>query len=50
MGYSGWGSGQLEGEMERDDWILSDIDLDIVFGKESNKKWEKAFKESFIDI
>ena len=50
MGYSGWGSGQLEGEMERDDWILSDIDLDIVFGKESNKKWKKAFKESFIDI
>jgi len=50
MGYSGWGSGQLEGEMERDDWILSDIDLDIVFEKESNKKWKNAFKKSFIDI
>ena len=31
LGYSGWGKGQLEGEMERDHWILSDIDLDITF-------------------
>ena len=31
LGYSGWGIGQLEGEMERDHWILSDIDLNITF-------------------
>ena len=34
LGYSGWGSGQLEGEMERDHWILSDIDLNITFNKD----------------
>ena len=39
LGYSGWGSGQLEGEMERDHWILSDIDLDITFDNESKTKW-----------
>ena len=50
LGYSGWGSGQLEGEMERDRWILSDIDLDITFDKDSNTKWNKAFKNSFIKI
>ena len=50
FGYSGWGSGQLEGEMERDHWILSDIDLDIIFNKESNTKWNKAYKNSFIKI
>ena len=50
LGYSGWGSGQLEGEMERDHWILSDIDLDITFDKDSNTKWNKAFKNSFIKI
>ena len=50
FGYSGWGSGQLEGEMERDHWILSDIDLNITFDQESNTKWEKAFKNSFIKI
>ena len=50
FGYSGWGSGQLEGEMERDHWILSDIDLDITFDKKSNTKWNEAFKNSFIKI
>ena len=50
LGYSGWGSGQLEGEMERDDWILSDLDLDIIFEKDSKKKWKEALKRSFIKI
>jgi len=50
FGYSGWGSGQLEGEMERDHWVLSDLDLDIIFNKESNIKWNKAYKNSFIKI
>ena len=50
FGYSGWGSGQLEGEMERDHWILSDIDLNIIFDEESNAKWNKAYKNSFIKI
>ena len=50
FGYSGWGSGQLEGEMERDHWILSDIDLGIIFDNESNTKWNKAYKNSFIKI
>ena len=50
LGYSGWGSGQLEGEMERDHWILSDIDLDITFDEESKTKWNEALKNSFIKI
>jgi len=50
LGYSGWGSGQLEGEMERDSWILSDIDLNIMFDKKSDTKWDKAYKKSFIKI
>jgi len=50
LGYSGWGNGQLEGEMERDDWILSDLDSDIIFEKDSKKKWKEAYKNSFIKI
>ena len=50
LGYSGWGDGQLEGEMERDHWILSDIDLNIIFDEESNTKWDKAYRNSFIKI
>ena len=50
LGYSGWGSGQLEGEMERDHWILSDLDLDVMFEKESINKWPKAYENSFIRL
>ena len=50
LGYSGWNSGQLEGEMERDDWILSDLDADIIFEKESIKKWPMALENSFIRL
>ena len=50
LGYSGWGKGQLEGEMESDHWILSDIDLKIIFNEESITKWDKAIKNSFIKI
>jgi len=50
LGYSGWADGQLEGEMERDHWTLSDIDLNITFDQESNTKWKKAYKSSFIKV
>ena len=50
LGYSGWGSGQLECEMERDHWILSDLDPDIIFEKESINKWPKAYENSFIRL
>ena len=50
LGYSGWGDGQLEGEMERDHWILSDLDLNIIFDKDSSRKWKEAYKKSFIKI
>ena len=50
LGYSGWGSGQLEGEMERDHWLLSEIDLNIIFEIKSKNKWKKAYKKSFVKI
>jgi len=51
FGYSGWGERQLEGEMELDHWILSDVDLQIIFEKKTNEeKWKKAYKNSFIKI
>ena len=50
FGYSGWGSGQLEGEMEKDHWILSDLNLDIIFDKDSSSKWQNAYKNSFINL
>ena len=50
LGYSGWGDGQLEGEMERDHWILSDLDPNIIFDEVSSRKWRKSYKSCFIKI
>ena len=50
LGYSGWGDGQLEGEMETDHWILSELDTQIIFEKEPVNKWLKAYENSFIRL
>jgi len=50
LGYSGWADGQLEGEMEVDHWILSELDSQIIFEEESNNKWPKAYENSFIRL
>jgi len=50
LGYSGWGDGQLEGEMEVDHWILSELDPQIIFEKKSVNKWLKAYENSFIRL
>ena len=50
LGYSGWGSGQLEGEMERGGWTLSEVDVDIIFDEEVYIKWLNLYKKSFIRL
>ena len=50
LGYSGWGDGQLEGEIERGHWNLSEIDKDIIFNEENEKKWIKVLENSFINL
>ena len=31
VGYSGWGPGQLEAELEASAWLMSDVDRDLIF-------------------
>ena len=50
LGYSGWTDGQLEGEMEVDHWILSELDSQIIFEEELKNKWPKAYENSFIRL
>ncbi len=50
IGHSGWGSGQLEGEMEGEGWVLSEINTDLIFGTDNNNKWLKAINNSFIGL
>ncbi len=42
FGYSGWGPGQLEGEVRRGDWLMIDADPEIVFGPNPAAKWRRA--------
>jgi putative transcriptional regulator len=43
-GYAGWGAGQLEEEMEREDWIVADPDPDDVLGPEPQELWSDVLE------
>jgi putative transcriptional regulator len=42
LGYSGWGPGQLEGELQANGWLTCDATPDIVFAASDHEKWERA--------
>ena len=50
LGISSWGPGQLEGEMEIEEWVLSEINTDLIFEKDNSKKWLNAINSSFIRL
>ena len=50
LGISSWGHGQLEGEMEREGWTLSEINADLIFEMDNSKKWLKAINSSFMNL
>ncbi len=49
MGYAGWGPGQLEEELRQSAWLISDVDLDIVFETEASAMWETAIRRLGAD-
>ena len=49
-GLSAWTVGQLDGEIERGHWNLSEIRVDIIFEKNNEMKFIKATKNSFIRL
>ncbi|ATL45936.1 hypothetical protein COR50_01480 [Chitinophaga caeni] len=47
IGYSGWGEGQLAGELKEHSWILSNaIDIPLVFDKEEQEAWKQALRDT----
>ena len=44
FGYSGWGPGQLDDEVQRGDWLVIDGDPEIVFGPNPAAKWRHAIE------
>ncbi len=49
LGYSGWGPGQLEAEIGRNDWLTADAPADLVFSADDGGKWSKALRAMGID-
>src|SRR3954465_8541443 len=41
-GYTGWGPGQLEAELEREDWILEPVRPDDVFDEDPGDLWGRV--------
>ena len=39
LGYAGWGEGQLEEEINRNDWLISPADPHLVFHTPYEKRW-----------
>jgi len=49
LGYAGWGPGQLESEILRNDWLVADAVPEIVFGAPCAEKWALALRGLGID-
>ncbi len=49
LGYSGWGPGQLEAEIARNDWLIADAPPDLVFAADDGGKWIGALKSLGVD-
>ncbi|MHA1151549.1 MAG: YqgE/AlgH family protein [Alphaproteobacteria bacterium] len=50
LGYSGWGPGQLETELARDDWFTIPFDPDLVFAVDPARSWQRAAARRSLDL
>lgn len=49
LGYSGWGPGQLEGELQANGWLTAAAEPSLVFETGDAGKWEAALRSLNID-
>ncbi|MFN4056664.1 MAG: YqgE/AlgH family protein [Roseinatronobacter sp.] len=49
LGYSGWGAGQLEGELHAGGWLLAEGDARLVFDTPDPAKWVGALDGLGVD-
>jgi putative transcriptional regulator len=50
FGYAGWGPGQLESELARDDWFIAPADPELVFDEPREKVWDQAMARRPRDL
>ena len=49
VGYSGWGPGQLEAELQASAWLLSEVDPAVIFSTPADRMWEVAIRRLGAD-
>jgi len=50
LGYAGWAPGQLEQEINHNGWLHCAADSELVFGLDTDRKYDKALKKIGIDL
>ncbi len=50
LGYAGWAPGQLENEINQNGWLHCAADSELIFGQDTEGKYEKALKKIGIDL
>jgi putative transcriptional regulator len=49
LGYAGWAPGQLENEIQQNGWLHCPADPELIFGDDTDHKYEKALRKIGID-
>ncbi len=49
LGYSGWGPGQLEGEIGRNGWLTCKATPELIFRTSDSEKWSEALSLLGVD-
>lgn len=49
LGYAGWGDGQLEQEILRNDWLIAPFDPSFLFSEDPDEVWQRAIRSVGID-
>ncbi len=50
LGYAGWGPGQLESEMQRNDWFTAPADPALVFTDDPTATWQEVMDRRGVDL
>jgi putative transcriptional regulator len=49
VGYSGWGPGQLEAELQASAWLIAEADRDLIFSTPPDRMWDTAIRRLGAD-
>src|SRR5438270_1652231 len=50
LGYAGWAPGQLENEIHHNGWLHCAADPELIFGRNTEAKYDQALKKIGIDL